>query len=542
MGRKKKFIEKGEGVKFYLVHRSQKDPLYLDETLGEHVLVPADPDTNNDLVSAVNGLKLSGKASAESVKDKKQHRIEEQTKYGIYYEDDYDYLQHLKEVDKIDVAHLETNDVIKVGSVMIKDEDEDDALAPQVPAKPSKPSIQLPSSVFASEYEEEVGYFNQAAPDHDPKINWDPDIVKILDEDPDIDFDDAENELDDDFFIKANSDVPIARKEKKKHVGSGSDQGDVDDDDDDDDDEGTVKDDDSDSNKCEDDDFSDEDQSVREFETKSRFSNYSTTSSVIRRNDNLKHLDNHFEKIFEQYDEDQIGALDTEEIDGFRDANDLVLKEALAEFESLIEKKNYQVEKTSRVPNLDHLSEDNESETTEGDSDEETDEESDEDTEDDDEESKEDEVKKNYEFVKFGVKKSKEERFDCESIVSTYSNLYHHPAIIKEEKEKKKKSNEIKLSNKTGLPIGVLPEKPMSKNRMDKIEHKITRILPDLPNRSKEETKEEKRARKQMIKEYKRERRVEKKINKLAFKEEKVRQLTVHANNKDNAVSVKLPL
>ena len=43
-GRKKKFIEKNEGVKFHLVHRSQRDPLYLDETLGDHVLMPVDPD------------------------------------------------------------------------------------------------------------------------------------------------------------------------------------------------------------------------------------------------------------------------------------------------------------------------------------------------------------------------------------------------------------------------------------------------------------------------------------------------------------------
>ena len=62
MGRKKPFIEKGEGVKFFLVHRSQKDPLYLDENLGEHVLVPADPETNRNLVESINGLTLSNKS------------------------------------------------------------------------------------------------------------------------------------------------------------------------------------------------------------------------------------------------------------------------------------------------------------------------------------------------------------------------------------------------------------------------------------------------------------------------------------------------
>ena len=90
--------------------------------------------------------------------------------------------------------------------------------------------------------------------------------------------------------------------------------------------------------------------------------------------------------------------------------------------------------------------------------------------------------------------------------------------------------------------MGVLPEKPMSKKEMDRIEHKITRILPEIPKRGEAETKEEKKARKQMVKEHKRERRVEKKLNKLSFKTEKARQLTVLANNRDNAVSVKLPL
>ena len=52
------------------------------------------------------------------------------------------------------------------------------------------------------------------------------------------------------------------------------------------------------------------------------------TSSVIRRNAALSQLDEQFEKFFAQYDEDQIGALDTEEIDGYR-MNDQVLENAL---------------------------------------------------------------------------------------------------------------------------------------------------------------------------------------------------------------------
>merc|ERR1711976_596102 len=45
----------------------------------------------------------------------------------------------------------------------------------------------------------------------------------------------------------------------------------------------------------------------------------------------------------------------------------------------------------------------------------------------------------------------KGEKWDCESILSTYSTLYNHPKLISEPK-----SNKIQLSSKTGIPKGVL--------------------------------------------------------------------------------------
>ncbi|EDO32030.1 predicted protein, partial [Nematostella vectensis] len=56
-------------------------------------------------------------------------------------------------------------------------------------------------------------------------------------------------------------------------------------------------------------------------ETKSRFTSYSMTSSVIRRNKGLTMLDDKFEKVMEEYDEDEIGALDHEEVLGTVDTN-----------------------------------------------------------------------------------------------------------------------------------------------------------------------------------------------------------------------------
>lgn len=62
--------------------------------------------------------------------------------------------------------------------------------------------IKLPSSVFASEFEEDVGLLNKAAPISGPRLDFDPDIVAALDDD--FDFDDPENMLEDDFILQAN--------------------------------------------------------------------------------------------------------------------------------------------------------------------------------------------------------------------------------------------------------------------------------------------------------------------------------------------------
>jgi protein LTV1 len=204
-----------------------------------------------------------------------------------------------------------------------------------------------------------------------------------------------------------------------------------------------------------------------------------------------------------------------------------------------MEKKYYTTETTSsKARKMDTLVEEG-SET-------ETDEDSYDDDSDEDEEGSQDENnnQKDYELVKFKKKKEKQDRLDCESIISTYSNIYNRPAVIsdKEERNKKQAEGGIQLSTKTGLPLGVLPEKAKSKNQMDKIEHKITRIIPEMPTRKECETKEEKKARKQAIKEHRRERRVEKKINKLAFKEEKKIQVGQLNSMQDASRTVRLPL
>lgn len=136
-----------------------------------------------------------------------------------------------------------------------------------------------------------------------------------------------------------------------------------------------------------------------------------------------------------------------------------------------------------------------------------------------------------------------EEKWDCETIVSTYSNLDNHPTILREEsvgKKKKKRSAvadmdtsallraanagakaPIVLSKKTGMPLGVFEtasKREASDARTDAPEAALSK-------REKSETKDEKRARKEAVKQLKQQRRQEKKQWKTAFKDEEQRQL-----------------
>ena len=55
-----------------------------------------------------------------------------------------------------------------------------------------------------------------------------------------------------------------------------------------------------------------------EEETKSKFTSYSMSSSVIRRNEQLTQLDDQFEKFMDQYDEDEVGALEMDDIGKYK--------------------------------------------------------------------------------------------------------------------------------------------------------------------------------------------------------------------------------
>lgn len=466
--KKKAFIDKKKAVTFHLVHRSQKDPLAADEKAPQHVLLPA-------------------------TKVETEKRREEQRKFGVFFDDDYDYLQHLKEASG--PSELVYSDRQPFS---LQDEEEENEGGKIVHKDNPASSINLPSSVFASEFEEKVGLLNKAAPISGPRLDMDPDIVAALDDD--FDFENPNNILDDDFIIRANSGTGAVDTEGDSH------------DDDDDEWEDTDEEGDFDSDGS----FSSNEDAQgdgrgREFlfmdeETKSRFTEYSLTSSVMRRNEQLTLLDDRFEKFYEQFDDDEIGALDNAELEGFIEPDSVRLDEVLKDYFKQKEKESLRPEDLGpkELPVVR------------------------EEEEDEDEE----------EEMETIVVEAPEEKWDCETIISTYSNIYNRPKVI----EEPQKPKPIRVSSKTGIPLDVLPARGLTAKQAER----MTRINDtDLPRvsaqpRSKEESKEERKARKQAIKEERKERRAEKKANKMAFKEEKARQEKQMLNLRTNVQGLKL--
>ncbi|XP_019539825.2 protein LTV1 homolog [Aedes albopictus] len=484
---KKKFIDKKKAVTFRLVNRSQQDPLYVDETAPQHVLVPVSaPGKGGDPRGFASALRPSSSAGQMDAEKRKK----EQAKFGVYFDDDYDYLQHLREPGRNEVYW--------------------EPVEPTKTAGAEKVSIKLPSSVFASEVEEAEGLMKKKAQQRPgPRPDWDPDVVAALDED--FNFDDPSNELEDNFMELA--------------MGG---EGDVEEGDDDffdeEDEDGEYSD--VDSNDAA---MSDEDGEERDGlgplafdreETKSRFTEYSMSSSVIRRNEQLTLLDDRFEKFYEQYDDPELGALDCEDIEGHVEINDSVLLQYAEEYRKERDEK-YEVDYNKqwdkeRILKLQEVSSDEE------------------------------------EMVELEVEDETQKKWDCESILSSYSNCYNHPKLI-EEPKKRKSAAKISIHPKTGLPMntlgadsGKLTMKSLARHEQDASAPKpggpkslcdgtVISTLSVLSIRPKDETSDEKRERKKLLKEYRAERRIERKANTEAFKEEKKQQEKIQINKRATA-------
>lgn len=447
--KKAPFIDKKSAVTFQLVHRSQKDALAADEDAPQRLLMPLE----------------------------QAKRKEEEREFGVFFEDEYDYMKHVKDRQVVDHDWDEADRFI-----ISADARKEAELASE------KPSVKpmLPSAVFASTLEEEeVGLLNKAAP-RGFDLSLDPDIVATFDED--FDFEDPDVEMDDDFIQNMCAEG-----------GEGSDSDDFD----------------SDFGGGRSEDEDDEVPSLKSFtgeETGTKFTNYSMSSSIIRRNAGLSTLDDQFEKFMDHYGEGEEGAMEGEEIEGTLEEGGERMDQLVQESRVLKALERQQIElNKEKMKRFAEIDENND----EG-------------------------------FERIMVE-DPEDKLDCESILSTYSTLYNHPKMIS---ERSNKPNLIQINAKTGVPKDVLGRglTASALKRLDmmtgvELEDDLATVrshISTLSVRNKHETNEEKSARKAGIKEYRRERRIEKKANSQAFKSEQKLQEKNVINNIRNVQGKKI--
>lgn len=449
--KKKRFIDKKNAVTFNLVHRSQHDPLQADDAAPKHVLVEV------------------GAAAVPS----DQARREEQVKFGVYFDDDYNYLQHLRDVREL--CQSEPMEVTRVPAAAARD------------SKASK-SIVLPSSVFETDVETREGLMNKGQGLRGPQPDWDPDVVAALDDD--FDHDNPENELDDDFISQAMmGDAPCDDEDNEEE----------------DDDGGWVTDDDLASDEAQDafgsdfdgDDFNEDDPCFYETRT-AKFTEYSMTSSVCPRSEALTLVDDRFEHLMIDYDELEVGALDQDEIEGQRDDSAALLDAVLRQYEAQKDKERMHLPQLLQHQHVKRMLDrdlDEKDKTTE------------------------------LEFDE----KPNAAQWDCESILSTYSTCYNHPTVIEDQRRVRRNNaansaQHIELTKRVALLAGSLaPRGPTRAQRERGGETAPARPFAAVP-RAPGEDAQQRRARKQAVKDERRLRREEKKATKQVYKQEEHKQ------------------
>ncbi|CDW59675.1 protein LTV1 [Trichuris trichiura] len=470
MGKKRRFIDKKKAIRFRLAVRSQKDPL-IASTAPENVLVPESS---------------SWKKEKELTKEE---RLAEQAKYGIYFEDDdYDYLQHLKDANELEPVSIfeehyrifSTGQVVEAGKTVV-----------------------VPSTLLGSQgVQLKVGLLNQAAPQSGPHPELDPDIVAALDDDG-FDFTNPENCLEDDFVIKANA--PLETSER-----------------------GTAE------NRYLEQNFS-MDEDVQLFDDRrSRFSGISSlTSSTMRRSEGLQLLDQRFEKVeFCQ----EYNFVPSSFLPGKATRVQCILFKVLEEYEDDLNNEDcFGAAAGTLEPKSDRLRLLVKEYNTD-------------DVKYKEDEIEDDSERLDFKnktlllastepvFEKVEIKPTKA-AFDCESVISLNSSFYNQPTVIDVPVRKRK------LSKSSCLPLESVefPNRRNSESSTACSECSQPYSYLVASNvRQKNETPEERRLRKKLFKQECRERRMRKKELKIVFKTEELRAKLLEANTLRNLKQIKL--
>ncbi|CAL1694244.1 unnamed protein product [Somion occarium] len=533
-----KSIFRQPGAKhFQLVHRSQRDPLIHDLEASKHVLKEFERGnakkgkSRADLESSISPAELAVRPN-----------VGEAAGYGIYYDDtEYDYLQHLKPVGAQEDG---------VESMLIEAPTKSKGKGK---AKDPVTLIDLPAEALPSTSEVPRNYESQEAvpssiagfqPDMDPHLRQ---ALEALEDDAFVD-----DDLEDDFFgelvangergadeplefefqeegiskdaaevralpsedsdEEANWEARFAKfKKAQKQAGPPTDGSDLD-------------------LYSEGGDTIGDLPQVSVIGGKTRrkgasdASGYSMSSSSMFRNEGLTLIDERFEQIQKEYDSDEDGDERDEGLSDMASAPELITSRE--DFDAMMNEflDNYEILGGKMRPVLagDTAAE------------------------------KLDTVRKALGEVKIYQEESDEEdddnilmpldvddkkdRWDCETILTTYSNLENHPRLIRAREERA--VPKIRLDRKTGLPF--VEDEPIHRRSMQKKpvisddEDEDSSSPCTTITRPKNEAKEEKKMRKQAVKADRQLRRADKKATKEQFSSEVKNQIRTLSSKEKN--------
>ncbi|KAH8549386.1 Low temperature viability protein-domain-containing protein [Umbelopsis sp. PMI_123] len=436
---KKPFINRKDAKHYHVVHRSQKDPLINDENASQRVLQEFVPS---------NILKHKTQEEIQSVhhrptqltQDEIDEKVGQAALYGVYFDDsEYDYTQHLRPIGATDAVFLEAPSNKKekqpaTGGINFVDESVNEELH----RKDRK--VHLPEGVLPSDIElytpkmplRSIDLLEGGLqPDMDPRLR---EIMEALDDDAYVEdgaedffgnlnapgeryepdeYDDEEEYYEEEYYEDEEFDenVPMpstnwqaAFKQFKKEQRAAMDSDDEDD-------------------------------------RRSGVTGMTRATTASHRNANLTLLDERFEKIEEEYEEDESDFFDSDEEDEepmvAREDFNAILDDFLDKYEVVGKKMVPRLEGDTSEAKLDSIRNalgaarlsDDENETP----------------------MPSRPTKNNrVEGVDIWERPVKQRAtWDCQTVLSTYSNLENHPRLIKEESLRKR----IQIDPKTGMPI-----------------------------------------------------------------------------------------
>ncbi|XP_035232716.1 protein LTV1 homolog [Stegodyphus dumicola] len=230
------------------------------------------------------------------------------------------------------------------------------------------------------------------------------------------------------------------------------------------------------------------------------FPGFSLTSARSDGPKCIKTFNERFEKVFEEYDDDQIGALDDEEICGHLSAESERVQSLLGSRKEEEKIELGSCDESLKEKILQYA-----------------------------------ETKEEEKIVEVFLEKPLE--FDCESILSTYSNKYNHPTVIREKPKKVLTKHNLKQFNNKNKDEKTDGEDHNDSSVVTSDDDKVS-VASSFNNRCQGETPEQRRERKRLFKEFKRQNRILKKECKLAHQYAMRMEKSQQAKNQEKVVKL----